>query len=251
MIEFRTNKTKIIRDVEQFIEEWNNTEATIIVQTSGSTGNPKQITLQKKHLRASALMTADYLKIKSGDTALLCLSTSTIAGKMMIVRSLVLDLRLVIIEPNKNPLENLNKKIDFVAMVPMQALISIQKNKSRFKNIQTIIIGGAPISQNLEMEVSECHSNAYQTFGMTETISHIAMRKILGSNTPYNALTGITFSENDDCLVINAPDLGVNELKTTDVVDIISEKSLIGKAEVISLLIVEELKFILKKWNQN
>ena len=209
MIEFQTNKAEVIRDVNQFIDEWNSDTSTITVHTSGSTGTPKKITLQKKHLRTSAQMTGEHLKLKPKSTALLCLPISTIAGKMMVVRSLVLELNLIVVEPSKSPLNDCSQKIDFAAMVPMQVLNSIENNKEKFKKIETIIIGGAPISPSLIKQISGCHSNAYQTFGMTETISHIAMRRIKEVNTSYIALPNVTFTENNNCLVITAPSIGV------------------------------------------
>ena len=216
---FETENQALIGEVNDFIQEWNNSSPSIKVNTSGSTGTPKPISLLKKHMKASARMTGDFLGLKPGENALLCLPVTTIAGKMMIVRSIVLNLDLVVVDIDSSPLLHSNSSFDFAAMVPLQVQNSIQN--SDLELIRKLIIGGGTISPALWNAVSSATIECYQTFGMTETISHIAMRRINQKNEPYTALPGVEFGLNNGCLTITAPHLGISDLQTNDVVHLI------------------------------
>ncbi len=215
-ISFETNNSALIETVQTFVSEWNNNSNSIFVQTSGSTGQPKTIEIEKKHMIASAKMTGDYLQLKPGMTALLSLSPSTIAGKMMIVRSFVLEMNLIVTEATARPLQEVNTPIDFAALVPYQ----VQHSIDDLDKIGKLIIGGGAISTDLWRRITESNVEAYQTFGMTETISHIAMRKIEIPESAYVPLKGVDIETESDCLVVHAPHLGVDHLKTNDVVTI-------------------------------
>lgn len=215
-IEFCTDDTQYIEEVISFINEWNNDLDFIEIKTSGSTGNPKTIKLRKKHMIASAKMTGDFLKLEKGNTALLCLSPTTVAGKMMIVRSIVLGMKLIVVDVNSNPLKNTNESIDFAAMVPLQ----VQNSLNKLTKVKKLIVGGGTISNQLWKSISEQNISAYQTFGMTETISHIAMREISSHLTNYVPLNGVVIKKIDDCLNISASKLGIENLQTTDIVEL-------------------------------
>ena len=167
-------------------------------------------------------MTGKFLKLKEGDKALLCLSTRFIAGKMMLVRAFTLGLDLIIAEPSGNPLQNIDSKLDFAAMVPAQVFnVLLEKNGTKkLNNIKNLIIGGGPVHQSLEQKISVLKNKTYLTYGMTETITHIAMRKLNGKNREdnFNCLPGVNIKiDNRDCLVINAPAILNRELKTNDI----------------------------------
>ena len=215
-IEFVTVDPIRINDVRSFIKEWNSGLDFIESKTSGSTGKPKTIRILKKHMISSAKMTGEFLELKANDSALLCMSTDTIAGKMMIVRAIVLDLNLIVTDISSAPLKNSDRKIDFAAMVPMQ----VEGSLNELSLINKLIVGGGAISNHLWNSISESDVIAHQTFGMTETISHIAMRKISNELTNYKLLPGIEIGVQDDCLTIDAPDLGVENLQTNDQVEI-------------------------------
>ena len=220
-IVFQTKDQAIINEVNNFIDSWE-TLAGIEIQTSGSTGKPKTISIKKEYLIESAKMTGAYLGLKQSMSAFLCLSPKTIAGKMMIIRSIVLDLELTVGEISSMPFANNDASFDFAAMVPMQVESCI-KQGINLSEIGKLIIGGAPISQNLWETITEKGLSAYQTFGMTETISHVAMRKISGgSDASYKALPNVSFTENDSKLVISAPHLGVEQLETSDFIELLS-----------------------------
>lgn len=226
-IEFRTKDESIRAQIETFLQDWSNTEF-FTVQTSGSTGKPKTIKIDRKHAEASARKTIDYLHLQKGDTALLCLSPKTIAGKMMLIRSIVGELNLIVGDISSSPLMSIknNEVIDFAAMVPLQVKRSLETEKSKLKNIQNLIIGGAPISSALENEIIESGLHAYQTFGMTETISHIALRKIDGSAPSFRGVSNTNFSQGKDGnLIIHSPDIGIDSLETNDIVELIDQRS--------------------------
>lgn len=217
-VNFKTKDPAIIHAVNTFINEWKSSSEYVEVFTSGSTGTPKLITLKKEYMRNSAVMTGAHLSLKQGGSALLCLSPNTIAGKMMIVRSLVLNLHLIVVTPSSFPLESIQEPIDFAAMVPLQVHECLDRSPESIQSVKTLLIGGGEIHPSLAKSIAMNHPNAYQSFGMTETISHIALRKIKPHSTAYETLNGITVSEKDGQLVINAPSLGVQNLITNDIV---------------------------------
>ncbi len=212
-------------EVQDFINEFRSPFSTLVVQTSGSTGTPKQICVEKSQMVASAERTCRALNLRAGDVALLCLPLKYIAGKMMVVRALVADLQLVEIEPSGHPLADVpaGTRIDFAAMTPMQIFntLSVPAEKEKLKSIKKIIIGGAAIDEKMEAELRAFPNEIYSTYGMTETLSHIALRRISGNTERgYRVLPRIKIARgNDDCLVIN------DTLKTNDIVEILDDGS--------------------------
>ncbi|MCK5825045.1 MAG: AMP-binding protein [Ichthyobacteriaceae bacterium] len=215
-----------IIDILDFLIEWNNTLNYIEVYTSGSTGSPKKIELEKIRVINSAKNTINYFGLNKNNNALLALSTNYIAGKLMIIRSIESKMKLHCIKPTSTPLLNNNLTFSFVAMTPMQVSASInQLNKGR---VQNLIIGGGAINTLLLKEINKLPNNIFATYGMTETITHVALKKLnnIPNNTPnntptnlYTALPNITFSvNNNNCLIINAPYLNNNLITTNDVV---------------------------------
>jgi o-succinylbenzoate---CoA ligase len=232
-ISYLVNDEALKNKIEGFLQDWRNPSLFIETATSGSTGEPKIIKVTKKQMIASALMTGEFLTIKKGENALLNLSVDTIAGKMMIVRAIVLELNLFVISLSKNPFDSTINipSIDFIALVPYQVNEILNQHSDKLKNIKSIIIGGAESSEKLINILKVKGIQAYQTFGMTETISHIAMRKIgLTTEEHYSTLPNIYLSINSDQqLIINAPKLYIDNLITNDLVELISENSFIWK----------------------
>jgi o-succinylbenzoate---CoA ligase len=230
---FETEDKLLINSVKAFVEIWNGSDNWIEVKTSGSTGTPKTISIEKKFMRASAQMTGEYLNLNKNDTALLCLSPETIAGKMMIVRAIELGLTLIVVDVNSNPLARVQVPIHFAAMVPFQAYHSLLNNIEKFDFIKKLIVGGGSVSQELERKLSSLPTEAYQT--MTETISHVAMRRINGTTSTYSALPGVEFGINDNCLTIYAEHLGLENLQTNDIVRLTESHSFewIGRADFV------------------
>ena len=211
--------------VEEFLAQWNDASPTMEVRTSGSTGTPKLIYIEKERMRASARMTCDFLGIKPADTALLCMPLDYIAGKMMVVRALERNMKLLSVEPSGHPLadntlSDLNEGIvHLAAMVPLQVWNTLQvpEERERLCHIKHLIIGGGAIPRELEQELRTLPINVWSSYGMTETLSHIALRRI--SEDYYSPLPGISLSQDqDDCLIINAPALCAQTLYTNDIV---------------------------------
>jgi O-succinylbenzoic acid--CoA ligase len=206
------------KEIGTFILDWLDASETIQLSTSGTTGHPKTIILSKQAMVYSAIATADYFKLQPGNSALLCLPARYIAGKMMLVRTFIIGLELDIL-PSRSNLEALSseKIYDFVALVPLQAQNSLDK-LSQFKKI---IIGGASVSSELSLKLQYLNNEIYETYGMTETISHIAAKRI-GSEI-FSVLPNVTIASDDrDCLVVNIPFISVNTIITNDIVEIIS-----------------------------
>ena len=207
-----------------FIDEWNNDSAYVEVKTSGSTGEPKRMLVEKRRMLNSARITCDFLGLKPGDTALLCMSTDYIAGKMMVVRSIERGLRLIEVEPCGHPLAD-NYQLNFAAMVPMQVYNSLQvpEEKERLMAIRHLIIGGGAIDEEMEAELRSFPNAVWSTYGMTETLSHIALRRISGPEASewYTPFPTVKLSTNDEgCLVIDAPEVCAQTLVTNDIVEL-------------------------------
>ena len=215
-------------DLQAFLAEWHNERPTVLVHTSGSTGRPKPMWVEKRRMEASARLTCDYLGLHEGDTALLCMSLDYIAGKMMVVRALVRGLQLVTVEPSGEPLKAVSQPLDFAAMVPLQVWNSLRvaEQRQRLMDIGQLIIGGGAIDDALAAELRLFPHAVWSTYGMTETLSHIALRRLNGSSASewYTPLAGVSVSQNEDgCLVIDAPAVHEGALVTNDVAELAAD----------------------------
>ena len=218
--------------LEEFLKEWNNGSDKVTVHTSGSTGVPKAMLVEKKRMEASARITCDFLGLQPGDTALLCMPLDYIAAKMMVVRSIVRGLKLINIPPAGHPLalgdRSLDTVIHFAAMVPLQVYNSMQvpQEKIRLMQIRNLIIGGGAIDARMEAELKKFPYAVWSTYGMTETLSHIALRRLSGKDADgwYTPFDTVSVSLNaDHCLVIDAPLVCADTLTTNDIAEIASD----------------------------
>ena len=213
--------------LEDFLSEWNNDSDTVLVHTSGSTGKPKPMMVEKKRMLNSARITCDFLGLKPGDSALLCMSLDYIAGKMVVVRSIERHLHLISVSPSGHPLKDVDEEITFAAMVPMQVYNTLQvpEERERLTHIRHLIIGGGAIDASLEKELQALPGNIaiWSTYGMTETLSHIALRRINGAEASewYQPFDSVKISQTEEgCLVIDAPLVCAETLVTNDIVEI-------------------------------
>ena len=213
--------------LEDFLSEWNNDSDRVLVHTSGSTGKPKPMMVEKKRMLNSARITCDFLGLKPGDTALLCMSLDYIAGKMVVVRSIERHLHLISVSPSGHPLKDIIEEITFAAMVPMQVYNTLQvpEERERLTHIRHLIIGGGAIDASLEKELQALPGNIaiWSTYGMTETLSHIALRRINGAEASewYQPFDSVKISQTEEgCLVIDAPLVCAETLVTNDIVEI-------------------------------
>lgn len=221
LAQFAENCEEWEKDIYSFLTDWASKKGSITVQTSGSTGDPKPIELLKSDMIASAELTCEHFNLLKGDSALLCLPTKYIAGKMMLVRAMVQGLELISVQPSSCPTIENYDSIDFAAMTPMQVRKVLQNNKKGLNSIKQLIIGGAPVDHILEKELQSIPTACYSTFGMTETITHIAVKKLNGSDKSeyYTALKNITFETGKESnLIIKAPYLSDLTFTTSDIV---------------------------------
>lgn len=216
----------IMADLYNFLKEWFNDKSFIMVQTSGSTGKPKSMKANKQQMINSASITCSYLGLKRGDSALLCMPLKYIAGKMMVVRAIVAEFNLMAVEPCSHPLKGIESHIDFAAMVPMQVICSlgVPQEKEALAKLSNLIIGGGIIDTELAKSLEDLPGNIYSTYGMTETLSHIALRKLNGDDkseyyTPFPTVSLSLSKENT--LIVDAPLVCDNQLFTNDIAELL------------------------------
>lgn len=214
--------------LEEFISQWQSPSPTLLVHTSGSTGKPKPMLVEKRRMEASARITCQFLGLKRGDTALLCMPLDYIAGKMVVVRAIVWGLKLIDIPPCGHPLKQIDTPPVFAAMVPMQVFNSMQDASERQKlwQIKHLIIGGGAINDDMAAELRQHPNAVWSTYGMTETLSHIALRRLSGPQASewYEPFDGVNVSINaDGCLVIDAPTVCALPLTTNDIAEIATD----------------------------
>jgi O-succinylbenzoic acid--CoA ligase len=219
--------------IHYFLQEWFSEKEYVIVHTSGSTGTPKAIKLQKKQLQNSAVATGDFFKLKEKTSALLCLPIEYIAGKMMLIRAVTLGWHLDSVAADSNPLKQHLTSYDFSAMVPLQVENSIDK----LHQIKKLIVGGGAVSNSLQEKLQEVTTEVFATYGMTETITHVAVKKLNNFGLPkgittkkslhtafYKVLPNtIIYTDERNCLVIKNTSISDKVIFTNDVVALISD----------------------------
>ena len=211
--------------LDEFVSDWQSDSPTLLVHTSGSTGKPKPMLVEKRRMEASARITCGFLGLRAGDTALLCMPLDFIAGKMVVVRSLVWGLQLVAVEPSGHPLKGLTESPTFAAMVPMQVYNSLKVEEERrlLRGITHLIIGGGAVNSDMAEELRGFPNAVWSTYGMTETLSHIALRRLSGAEASewYEPFDGVGVTTNaDGCLVIDAPAVCAQPLVTNDIAEV-------------------------------
>jgi o-succinylbenzoate---CoA ligase len=208
--------------VGKFFLDWFDDNSFMYLQTSGTTGAPKTIKIEKQAMVYSALATGDYFDLSPGDKVLHCLPVQYIAGKMMFVRAFILGLDIEFVAPSANPLHKNEYKYDFAAMVPLQAQNSIKA----LVDVKKMIIGGAAMSTNLENQLAKIKTQVFETYGMTETITHIAAKRV--GEKAFTVLPGVTISYDDkNCLVIHAPKISDDVIVTNDLVELVNENQFV------------------------
>jgi O-succinylbenzoic acid--CoA ligase len=221
------------QSVLTFCRNWLKGQQKFVIHTSGSTGHPKAISLHRQQMIASAKLTGQALDLKPGYKSLVCLSVDYIAGMMMLVRGLELGLHSTIIYPNQNPLANFSPDIqfDFMAMVPLQlqaTLAGSVQEKTHLNKMKAVLIGGAPINYGLAQAVKTLTVPLYHTYGMTETVSHVALKRLNGpeASERFKPQPGVELGLDErGCLHITAPMTLGQKLQTNDLVDLHADGS--------------------------
>jgi O-succinylbenzoic acid--CoA ligase len=219
--------------IDTFLAAWNQ-DKPFVFHSSGSTGIPKTHTFSKAQLCVSAQASIAALQLNSATKALVCLPLISVGGLMQLTRALLADFELWITEPSSRPLENFELPLNFISMVPTQLQQSIALDLPKLKSIEQILIGGAPLSQPLIEQCAENQIELIQSYGMTETLSHVALRTVSdGKSGPFEALDGVQFSTKEDQLVIEYPALLNEPLCTTDLVELIDAQHFnwLGRAD--------------------
>lgn len=217
------NGEEFEKEIGAFLLDWQDGNAYLLAKTSGSTGVPKTIRLEKQAMVNSAMATGQFFNLKPKDKALLCLPGSYIAGKMMLVRAMVLGLELDVVTPKNNLSFNEESIYDFAAMVPTQ----LQNNLNTLSHIKKLIVGGAQVSNSLVKAIQSLTTKIYETYGMTETVSHIAIKQINGveeHSKVFKTLPNVSIKQNEKgCLVIDAPMVTSETIITNDIVRLENE----------------------------
>lgn len=210
------------KPVGNFLLDWFDHNPFIEMMTSGTTGKPKIIRVEKQAMVNSALATGDFFDLNPGDKVLNCLPVNFIAGKMMFVRGFILGLDMDFVAPSSFPMQKNDTKYDFVAMVPLQAKNSINE----LKDVKKMIVGGVSMSSTLENQLSHLPTEVYETYGMTETITHIAAKRV--GEKAFTVLPNVTISyDENNCLVIHAPKISNEIIVTNDLVELVNENQFV------------------------
>lgn len=217
-------------DLADFMREWLDAKDWVHGQTSGSTGTPKQLKLSKKSMAESAARTCAFLGLAPGDTAYLCMPVKYVGGKMMVVRAMTQGLDLIWNTPSLTPMKGLREPPVFTAMTPMQATAALADPDERelLKGTRHILLGGSAVSPTLAAAVADFPNAAWSTYGMTETVSHIALRRLSGEKAAesYMPLPGVTVSlAENGALTIDAPGIAAGRLVTNDLAEILADGS--------------------------
>ncbi len=224
------DKSEFELETLAFIRQWLSGQMNFQFQTSGSTGKPKKIKFTKSQLQKSAHRSIAEFHLRSGETSLACLNTAFVAGIMMLVRALEGQLKLIIETPSANPLAHIDNglPIDFCALTPYQVKAILDETPLELTKIKTLLIGGAELNPSLENQLQKVKTKVYHSYAMTETLTHVALRKVNGKTKSdiYHALQGVSFSQdNRSCLIIQDQVLGIDHLITNDIVNLIDNKS--------------------------
>jgi O-succinylbenzoic acid--CoA ligase len=222
-----------LKGLEFLMQMLDPSESPVIFHTSGTTGIPKNISFSKNQILYSATNTCNYFAIDRHWNLLLCVPANFVAGRLMIARALVSGANLTWIEPSLNPLEGISG-IDFAAFTPAQMSAMLQKTSSRscINQMKTVIIGGGEINCSLEREMHLLTSTLYATYGMTETLTHVAIRKI-GDEVYHSVYQDAHFSITDEnCLVIDLPFISTDKIITKDVVELLGPTSFKWKGRI-------------------
>ena len=216
-----SGQNEFYTDLLNFLEKWFSEMNHFVVHTSGSTGTPKMIELSRDSILKSAQRSIDHFDLSPGKRSLLCMSTRYIAGKLMVVRAIESNLRLDVVIPSSNPMSQIDHELDFVAMTPMQLDGIISNDPGKLKLIKKILLGGSSVSRNLLKLIPDLHTEVYHGYGMTETLTHVALKKLsVPSDNYFKAIKGIHFEKDDrGCLIIHDNIIG-HIIVTNDVIDL-------------------------------
>ena len=185
--------------------------------TSGSTGTPKPITLSHELVRDSAWRSIRHFGLTADSHLHLCLSPDYIAGKMVIIRALEACCSLSWEPASSHPRLNAPKPITLLSIVGTQ-LPGLQqlKEHGNLPSIKHLLLGGAPLTAAQRTLALTLADEAWESYGMTETASHIALRHV--DDPWFYPLDSINLGTDDrGCLRIELPHS--EPLLTNDIIE--------------------------------
>lgn len=221
------------QELKEFIDLWNDSDMSIAAFTSGSTGTPKEIQLRKSDMLLSAEATCRFLGLDSGSVLGLVLPVDHIAGRMVVVRALACGGKIYAEHPSSNPLKKIEKDlvIDLLSIVPAQVEGLLES--PALGRVRAVFVGGAPLDPVLERRLASVGTlTSYATYGMTETCSNVALRRL--GQPVYVANEGITFStDTRGCLVVESEIMSFGRLVTNDIVRLFDNRHFVwvGRAD--------------------
>ncbi|MEM7549718.1 MAG: AMP-binding protein [Bacteroidota bacterium] len=227
--EFNTTQlSEYSKSVLAFCKDWLNGLPELTINTSGSTGKPKLIQLSREDITYSVERTEKALGLKPGFNALCCLNTDFIAGKMMLIRSMEIGMNVIVVPPSGNPYKFLEPSIsiNFIALVPYQLqAVEEQRMLPMLNQVDCVIIGGAPLTSNQEEIVNQLETRVFQTYGMTETVSHVALKRLSPQKeSHFMGLEKISFRVDHEGRLVILDSKSENEFYTNDIVELIDQK---------------------------
>lgn len=226
---------QVIQEIESIITDWRSLKNEVQVYTSGSTGKPRLIKHARNQVIASAERTNSFFNLTATSSVLLCISPQTIGGKMVIIRALVGNYEVHCVQAQKNPFVQLpaNLNVDFASLVPYQLTEIVATDPNLLKRVGKILIGGANLPAFLEETCAQIHDNCFVGYGMTETISHIALRKL--NNPYYSVLEGVNITQLNNETIINDSKIRVENLVVSDIIESLNEQQFkwIGRSDFV------------------
>lgn len=212
-------KEEWVLPIQELVRDFESDDFEMILTSSGTTGVPKEFRFSKKQVIASAYRTLKTFGLRKGMKAMLPISSHYVGGKMMIIRSILGEIDLLLLEPSRSPLKNVEGFFDFAPMVPLQVLNSSEEDLTRLKKV---IIGGASVSSLLQEKIRKIESvDFFEVFGMSETLSNFSFRDLRNEKSFFSLQDGVEIRVDErSCLMVSVEGVTDGFLSTNDVVDL-------------------------------
>lgn len=143
-------------------------EISLVVSTSGSTGDAKEVGISAAALLASAHATNEFFGAEAGQTWSLLLPLTHIAGINVLMRSLELGTTAI----DARQITGAYPYADFTAIVPTQLFRALNGDNhllEHLKAAKVVLVGGAALDSKLADQARTAGINIVESYGMTET----------------------------------------------------------------------------------
>ena len=158
------------RQAVEALDRWlaGDGEVPLMIETSGSSGDPKRVLLSRAAVLASAAASADRL----GDTGpwALALPPAYIAGVQVVVRSLVAGHPPVQVG-DAGFADAVARGARFTSLVPTQLhrLLARPREREALAALHTVLVGGGPVDPGLRADAETAGVHVVATYGASET----------------------------------------------------------------------------------